>query len=189
MEKLKDYVNGLQEVKTDDQNRIVYTNGTTSFIMLNMGEYVGHTSREYYDDVEPVWKLMGYEHHREDGKIEYGEALIDEYGQYSRMMVDIDNIRRVLYFSGQVVLSDDIFVADEEPDEFGISSYYNAFTGSIYLQDRMVSIKDYTARKHEFVNPSGQIYEGIVPDDSSYINFYYMNYLLRQRMEEGKKVK
>lgn len=189
MEKLRNYVYSLKEIITDDKNRIVFTDGTTSFVMLNMGDFVGHSNREWYDNVEPVWKLMAYEHCREDGKVEHGEALINEYGDYSRMMIDLDNIRRVLYFNGQIVLSDDIFVADEEPDEFGINAVYNAFTGSVYLPDRMVSIKDYVARTHKFVNSAGHIYNGVVPDDSSYINFYYMNSLLEERLQGGKRVK
>ena len=137
------------------------------YTMLNMGSYVGNKSREWYEESPEVWKLMFLNEKAETGERKHIEALVDDRGDYIRLLVDSGGSRRVIQLSQGKVYSDIIV---EKFDNDGMSgNSYVALDGDI-LSTNMVPLDEYLATPQKFVLDD-KPYTGPLTDNSSIIDF------------------
>ena len=85
------------------------------YTLIDMGSYIGHRSRNWWEENPEEWRLMFYED--ENGlKI---DALVDDSGSYSRIILEQDGVRRILQLQGDFILEDSVY--DEKE---GINNIY-----------------------------------------------------------------
>ena len=145
-----------------------------------MGDFVGHKTREWYDSVPPCWRLMLYNESRKDGKSINMEALVDEHGNYSRLLAQIDDVKRVLLVVNGTVYGDSIYV-EKDGDEMAFDSYV-ALDESIYSSKR-VPFYSYLGKEHTFMS-ADKNYDGEIPANELFVNFADMNEKLIAMIQE-----
>ena len=65
---------------------------TVNFTLLDMGIYVGHMNREWYEDASPYWETMFIEVKSEDpSKCLKAEILINSNGGFQRLIISDNN--------------------------------------------------------------------------------------------------
>ena len=84
-------------------------NFVKKYIFVNMGDYVGYASRQWYDSVPDCFRLMFCDRFQNDKIVMHIEALVDSSDEYSRIMVDkYDCFRRVILIDKGMILEDSV---------------------------------------------------------------------------------
>jgi hypothetical protein len=94
-------------LKKEDKNKAVYEmqqeDGTNiTFTLLNMGEYVGYNSRDWYEEAPECWETMFIDVDSEEPKKKmHCEFLIDSTGSLMRsILIDGQKIQRTrIYYT------------------------------------------------------------------------------------------
>lgn len=77
-------------------------NFEVKFTLLDMGEFVGYRSREWWDTVKPYWETMFVEVTSQDpNKCLRGEFLIDSDGSFQKLLISDKNGNARIIFSIQ----------------------------------------------------------------------------------------
>lgn len=67
-------------------------NYNVQFTLLNMGNYVGHKNRQWYESAKPHWETMLVDIISQDpSKCLTGEFLIDSNGDFQRLLISDNN--------------------------------------------------------------------------------------------------
>ena len=173
------------ELIRDEKDKKIYADeGTKLYTMINMGEYIGHSSREWYEDAPEAWRLMFYDEMLKDGKKKHIEALVDELGDYTRIIVELNGSKRILQLSGNWVVSDSVVTNLSDDDILG--DFYTAVNNdSIQRRPRLA---EHLSTKQTFTR-DGETYTGDVVDNGLVLNFLQKNKELVKEMEvKGKKM-
>ena len=163
-----------------ENGNIVFYNDTERFTFVDMGSYVGHQSREWYEKVPSCWRLMFYDEQKDDSPIHI-EALVDRTGYYLRIIVSQGNVRRVLLMNRNVVDEDMIYEYDSEEFMFP-KKVYIAFEDK-YREQRHPNLQTYLSQEHRFISNDGEVYNGNVSSNSHINNFFESNIELSKRID------
>ena len=79
------------ELVREENGKKIFVDGDRSYTMIDMGSYVGHMYRDWYEAAPEVWILM----QSDDGNSKI-ESLVDSNGQYIRFVADEGNVRRII---------------------------------------------------------------------------------------------
>lgn len=80
------------------------------YSMLDMGSYVGHQNRNWYDTNPSNWYLMFYDEKTKGQQtLFHAEALVDQYGEYTRLILEEKGYKRVMQLQGEFVTSDIVY--------------------------------------------------------------------------------
>ena len=77
----------MNEFKKTDNGNLEYADENGIYTLVDMGEYVGHASRDVFDKVYSCWRLMFYEGKNNNFPINIS-ALVDSTGSYTRIMIN-----------------------------------------------------------------------------------------------------
>lgn len=157
------------DIEIREDGRILYRDGNKEYKFINMGEYVGYTTRDWYEEAPECYRLMAYNETQEDG-ILHIEALIDSLGDYSRLIVKKGSEERVIALSGKHVLEDVVYVMED--DEIIPKDRYVALENDF---EHRRNIEDYFDNEHTFRSSKGEKYTGEVIKDAYVINFIRKN--------------
>lgn len=163
----------------EENGNLVFDNETESFTFVDMGNYVGHQSREWYEESPSCWRLMFFDEKKEDFPIHI-EALVDSAGYYSRIMICQGNSRRILLINGNVIDEDMICEFDPEEPLFPKKTYI-AFEDQ-YKEKTHPSLQTYLSHKQQFLSHNGEVYIGDLSSNN------YPNHFLMSNMELAKLI-
>jgi hypothetical protein len=146
----------------DEYGNIIISDGVRKFTFMNMGDYVGHDSREWYEEAPAFYKLMMYDEIHDNDKL-HVEALVDTLGNYQRILVDTGTERRSLNIRGNSVDSDAVYIMD---DKMFPKESYISYERDTDLSKPVINIKSYLSEEHTFTNKNGQTYDGPLKNDN-----------------------
>ncbi len=146
----------------DEKNKKIFSmarNGySVLFTLLDMGEYVGHKSRQWYEKASPFWETMMIDVLSEDpNKKLSSEFLIDSNGDFQRLIItDMKGYKRVIlplrphygikeedyeFYYGKGIRRDnnsfvrDIFVDENFDNIFESNNYYFDNSSKKFIDD------------------------------------------------------
>ena len=155
-----------------ENGNLVYSNGNKVYTLVNMKDYVGSKSREWYETAPDCWRLMFYDEQKQDGLLHI-EALVDSNGYYSRIMVVEGNIRRVLMLNGNYVEEDVIFETDSENDMYPKTRYV-AYEDPFH-EKRQPEFDKYLEKELPFRSEENKEYKGSVSSNDYLVSFINAN--------------
>lgn len=173
-------------VEKQENGNLVFNNENESFTFVDMGNYVGYQSRQWYEEAPNCWRLMFYDEKKEDSPIHI-EALVDSTGCYSRIMVCQGNNKRVLLLNGNVVDEDMIFEMDKENSIFPKKTYI-AFEDA-YREKKHPDVQAYLSQEHQFISSTGEAYTGNISSDNYINNFLVSNMQLSKLIDDQTNVR
>lgn len=169
------------ELVREENGKKIFLDGDRSYTMIDMGSYVGHMYRDWYEAAPEVWILM----QSDDGNSKI-ESLVDSNGEYIRFVADEGNVRRIIQMDGGKVYNDSIVIgADELDGSMGPS--YVAKDGDIYSGESE-KIEEYLLHQPEFLW-DGNPYEGDFPENELFTDFMEKNIELNKMLNQDKKNK
>lgn len=171
------------ELIKEEANKLVYKDGNKIYTMLNMGNYIGHASREWWEATPEDWRLMFYEEERGNGNNLLMEALVDQFGGYMHFWISLGNMKRVICLDGGMVYRDSI--VEEISSDGLLGDSYVALNCDVYSSDRVL-LNDYLNVRLPF-KLGEQVYEGDLSDNSLIVEFLNKNDELRETMNQGRK--
>lgn len=172
----------MMELIKEENNKKVYRDGNKIYTMLNMGNYIGHASRNWWETTPEEWRLMFYEEEREDGKKLSIDALVDQFGGYMHFWISLGNMKRVICLSGEMVYSDSI--VEKISSDGLLSDSYFALNGDKYSSNSFL-LDDYLNTKLPF-RFGEQVYEGELANNNLIIEFLKKNDEIRESMNQGR---
>lgn len=155
------------EKVSDDKKKVFIEDGKV-YTLVNMGNYVGHKNRQWYEESPDFWKLMFY-----DADDIHIEALIDDFGDYLRLIADKADVRRILQLNGNKVLSDTVCKVDSD-SPMGFSDSCVAYHDK-YGDSDNPSINEYLTSEPVFKSDNGEEFEEEVPGNTDIIAFIDKN--------------
>ena len=158
----------------EEKTKRIYQDGNKVYTLLDMGAYVGHRSRQWYEKAPECWRLMFYDEKTEDGKICHAEALVDQFGEYTRLIIEHGSTKRVLMFTMGTVHYDAIDDTSGVKDLLGLGKSYYSLNKDIYDSGRP-RINDYLNLEHTFISEDGKVFDKSIPSDSEVVDFFAMN--------------
>ncbi len=173
------------ELLVDNKDKKVFIDDDKYYTMLDMGVYVGYRLRLWYENNPVIWKLMLLDEVSKNGQYKHIEALIDDKGDYSRLLVEINNVKRVILINNGCVYSDSI-VSNFSFDGISDDSFY-ALDEEIY-SDKIVPLDKYFGGTQSFYL-KGKLYTGEVVNNNLVIDFLNKNNELVEFIESDKKIK
>ncbi len=134
------------ELLFSDNKKQIFTEDGNLYTLTNMGSLVGCEEREWHKPAPDYWVLTGYEE-KETGIII--TALIDTTGNYIKIALEINKVRRILNISNNQVVSDIIY-----------DKRINSFTGEAYKvtnhhENYLKPLSDYLEETKEYKNEAG----------------------------------
>lgn len=170
------------DIEKQDNGNMVLNNDKGSYTFIDMGNYVGYGSRQWYESPNSCWRLMFFDENKEESPVHI-EALVDTLGDYSRILVEQGDFKRVLMFRGNIVDEDKIF--EEVPNElFSTKNVYVAFEDR-YSEKRHLTLESYFSQAPQFVSKSGEIYDGAIASNDYLIDFLNTNIELSKTVGEA----
>lgn len=169
----------------EDKERIVLMSDEENlhkdYTILNMGNYVGHRNRSIFELAPEYWKLMFYtEADLNSNKQTNVEALIDEQGNYIRILVEQFPLTRVLLIDDKTVLADWIIDGDcSRKHKSGI--LYKASVDEI----SGVSLDDYLMKEHPlfyYGNTKTECFLGNYPTNNYIISFLQSGTAIKEKI-------
>lgn len=139
--------------KDNKQYALDKENYSINFTLMDMGTYIGHRYRQWYETAPEIWKAMGIDIESKDpSKSIHSEFLVDDKGDLLRaLIIDSNGIKRARqyyndplsrskedeeFYRGKGVskvngrwVQDSIIVPGNNPLGIGKSYYYDEETG------------------------------------------------------------
>lgn len=93
------------ELVTENEKRKIFRDKENGkfYTMMNMGEYVGHRNRDFWQKPSDAWFLMMYDEIKNDKKIAHMDALVDSSGYYSRICLEQNGERRFMFLRNNMI--------------------------------------------------------------------------------------
>ena len=93
------------ELVTENEQRKIFRDEETGkfYTMINMGEYVGYRNRDFWQNPNDAWFLMIYDEIKNDKKISHMDALIDQSGNYTRIVLEQNSERKTMFLRGNMI--------------------------------------------------------------------------------------
>lgn len=168
-----------------ENGNLVFHNGDEDFTFVDMGNYVGHNSRQWYEQSPNCWRLMFYDDNKADQPIHI-EALVDSTGSYSKILLQSDNIRRVLLLNGNLVDEDIIYEMGKD-NSFIPKKTYISFEDK-YMEKNHPDLQSYLSMNHKFLSNTSEVYNQNNFDN--YIKkFFSYNHELSKLIDNQESVK
>lgn len=172
----------MELCKDEKTKKVFMEDENKMYTMFDMGSYVGHKNRPWYAQKPEVWRLMFYDKKLSDGRVIHIEALVDDKGNYTRILVEMDKVRRAIQIINGMVFNDSIV-------KFSSDDLYNeGFTfldGDIYSEHK-IALEKYLSTSKEF-ELDGEPYAGEVVNDALIIEFLEKNKELIEIIAEEKR--
>lgn len=162
----------------DDKNKKVFFDQSGEkekiYTLINMGNYVGHRSRPWYMEAEPCWLLMFYDERKDKETIFHCEALCDEQGQYTRLIMEQNDIKRVVLLTGSIVDCDHVFDMRNvvSNDDGGLGVKYEGYEYK-YIDDPRILLSEYMSTQRDYVSKAGEKIDNYPSDER--INEFFEN--------------
>lgn len=158
----------MEFTQTDNGN-LEYEDENGVYTFVDMGVYVGYTSRDWWVVPPECWRLMFYESKNDNQPIKI-EALVDRFsGDYIKLMVTLKDMKRVLMIKYGDVEQDTVF--HEAEGSMVPDKSYHAFNDP-YQRKIRPKLAEYLGQNHRFVADDGNDeYTGDVTSDTHIINF------------------
>ena len=165
----------------EEVNKKIFVDGEDKiYSMVNMGSYVGHKHRQWYESAPEMWTLMFYDEKRDDGQNLHMESLIDDSGNYTRFLIELGNQTRAIQIHNGRVYSDTITDYGRE-----LGDSFVALDGDIYSSGS-IPLRDYLITKPKF-SSGDQLYEGELSNNDMIANFLNKDNELRESITDSKK--
>lgn len=103
-----------------DKTRMIYQEEIDGKIytyqMINMGDYVGSSSRPWWATAPACWKLMNMKVQEGEKTVLKYDTLIDDHGDLQRVILDDGAVKRVRFYKPGTneVDEDALYVGDEK---------------------------------------------------------------------------
>lgn len=101
----------MEFIKDDEKEKILIDKNddfVKKYVFINMGDYVGYKTRKWYDDAPDCFRLMFCDQFQGNKIVSHIEALVDDLGEYSRILIDKDGFRRVILINNGMILEDTV---------------------------------------------------------------------------------
>ena len=158
----------------EEKKKRIYQDGNKVYTVLNMGSYVGHRSRQWYEHAPECWRLMFYDEKTTDGEMHHAEALVDEQGEYMRLIIEHDFTKRVLLLTNGFVQKDIVIDTSEAKGPLETGKCYYSLDKDIYDPGKPL-LNDYLSLDHTFISEDGESFSKPVPSDREIVEFFSMN--------------
>ena len=169
------------ELVREEQSKKIFNDGDTSYTMIDMGSYVGHMYRDWYETPPEVWILMQVD----DGQSKV-EGLVDSDGQYIRFIADLGSVRRVIQLNNGKVYDDSVVVGID-PFDGTMGPSYIATEKEPYSKDAE-TVEEYFSHDQEFLW-KGTKFEGDIPGNDLFVDMIEKNVEINKLINENKKSK
>ena len=169
------------ELIEDAEKEKVFQEDDTLYTMLDMGDYIGHRDREWYQKSPERWFLMYMD--KKDKSLHI-EALVDDIGNYMRFVIENEKIKRVISVNRGRVFND-LIVDKSSSDLLGNS--YSVLDGDIYSKEQYPLI-DYLQHPLEY-NIEGNELSGEIPSLDNISTFLKINEKLSNEIINGSTIK
>lgn len=144
-----------------------------TYTLMDIGCYVGYRNRDVFDLPTPYWYLMSYdEESLENEKLYHAEALCDEQGHISRLIIEENHIRRIICLQNENVISDTLIDDREVSDKLGIGKIYEGYEHYGYNKS-FITLSEYLALEKRFVSGDGCVITEYPSDER--ITEYFSN--------------
>ena len=163
----------------EDNKKRIYQEGNKIYTLVNMGSYVGHRLRQWYETAPDFWKLMFI-----DEEKHHVEALINDNGDYISLIVEHGNTKRGLSLSNGYVVSDLIEDASKVKRPIQLGELYYSVDKDIYDKN-LIHMNDYLSMEHTFTSEDGRVFDKPIPSDSEIIDFFDKN----EKLTSNKNIK
>ena len=164
----------------ETEEKTVYKDGNKTYTLINMGGYVGHRAREWYEPAPDFWELMFFDEEKNDEEKHHIEALIDDFGRYTRFIIEHGTTKRVLLLSNGFVYSDYINDTSDYKNPLGLGKLYYSLDRGYYDQD-CPFLTDYLFSEHTFMSSDGEVFSKRVPGDEEIDDFLDKNIKLTSK--------
>lgn len=169
----------------EDKDKKIFIDGNNKFYsMINMGNYVGHRDREWYDSNPDVWVLMFYDEKRTDGKTLHIEALLDDEGNYIRFIIELEGQKRVIQLDNGKVFKDTITEIKDISD-WPFGDEFIALDEDIYSR-KCVLLDSYLNSNSSFYL-GDRVYSGELSNNNLIFEFLRKNDELKEKLGHSKK--
>lgn len=152
------------DIEKEENGNLVFHNENESFTFVDMGSYVGHQNRQWYEQSPSCWRLMFY-----DNNEVHIDALVDSIGDYSKIVINSGNIKRVLLLNRNHIDEDSIYEMDSE-DSILPKKTYIAFEDK-YIEKAHPDLQTYLSMEQQFLSKTGEVYTG--DSFNNYINRFF----------------
>lgn len=176
------------ELVLENKNQRVFEEGNKQYTMLNMGDYVGHRQREWYEDAPEAWYLMAMEENGNKPGCYHIESLVDDLGDYLSIIMTKGKTKRFLQLRGSFVLEDSIDDTSKGKDVLGFGKKFIALNKDIYDSDQ-VRLTDYLFTEPRFVADDGEVFSGEIPSNEDIAEYLETNQILRDTIKSSKTLK
>lgn len=119
----------MKLVLDEDKKKVYVEEGEIDryYSMIDMGEYIGHSQRDWYETAPSNWFLMFYDEKDKNSQtLFHAEALVDQYGEYQRLILEEKGYKRVMQLQGDYIMSDIVYDNRNE-------SFDGAWVGKSYI--------------------------------------------------------
>ena len=137
---------------------VVFYDGDEKYTFVDMGNYIGHQNREWYENGKSNWMLMFYDNQKDD---------------HSKITIESGNFMRFISLYGNTV-DEDIIIECEEDDLDLPKETYIAFEDK-YKEKAHPSLEEYLAETPMFVSSTGEVYKGNLESNKHIIDFLASN--------------
>jgi len=168
-----------------ENGNLVFSNGDEVFTFVDMGNYVGHNSRQWYEQPSSCFRLMFYDDNRGNQPVHI-ETLVDAVGDYSRIVVSSGNIKRVLLLNGNYVDEDSIYEMDSD-NSFLPKNTYISFEDK-YMEKPHPDLQSYLSMEHKFLSSTLKAYNND-NFDNHIKRFFNFNRELSKLIDNQESVK
>ncbi len=163
--------------KINDTKIAIEDDDGTIYTMINMGDYVGHRSRNWYETPSPYWSLMFVDNESKDLHM---EALIDDTGNYIDLKIACGIIKRAIAFKYGSVISD--LVMYETDELIPADAYYKVEI------DNRIPLNKYLGNTHVYKDED-IVFDGVVPNDELIKDFFLKNKEYKEIIEKEELAK
>lgn len=150
--------------ETDQNGNVIVTCDNKIYSFMNFKDYVGHRSRQWYEEGPDCFRLFKYE---EPGKLTITGTVYESGNYIDLLLIDEQDNRRSIVFRGDLITSDIIYTKGENAKEEGRFVSFDD-----YRYETMPSVKKYFEVNHEFISNDGKKFEGFLTDSSLITDFF-----------------
>ena len=142
---------------SSDEEKRIYIDENSTYTVLNVSKYVGHKNCSKNTEIPECWKLMILEKEMFDVNDIRVDALIDEAGEYVRLVMVCGWLKRTILFNKNMVIYDCV------ENNLGISA--KNILGSVYksinndFNKKVVQIDEYLNQEVKFISLDGTLLE------------------------------
>lgn len=172
----------MEIIKEEKTKKIFEENGKI-YTLIDMGAYVGHRNRNWWENTPECWRLMFCDEKNNDNETFHIEALVNDSGDYIRFLIEKDEVKRIINVTNDYVYQDFLF---EKSNDLDFGEQYVALEKEIYDSDKL-PLREYLKQNQTFYSNNKEKYNGETFGNEELLQFLLIGLELVPNVEKNKK--